>query len=117
MWGHYHLNIQREFLCEIARKMPSTMSSFLSGFKDTDVLFLEFDDKLSNVGGSFRWVTIQMRLNPLRLLGDVNSFDSLNWRGAEKPISPYAVCFSKPLAAEDGRVWTCNMAYVAIRRQ
>ncbi|KAL4026006.1 hypothetical protein IC575_014413 [Cucumis melo] len=55
-----------------------TMSLFLSGFKDTDVLFLEFDDKLSNVGGSFRWVTIQMRLNLLRLLGDVNSFDSLN---------------------------------------
>ena len=47
-----------------------TMSSFLSGFKDTDVLFLEFDDKLSNVGGSFRWVTIQVSLSTLTIIAN-----------------------------------------------
>ncbi|KAA0048475.1 NBS-LRR type resistance protein [Cucumis melo var. makuwa] len=76
-----------------------TMSSFLSGFKDTDVLFLEFDDKLSNVGGSFRW----MRLNLLRLLGDVNSFDSLNWRAGLWYVCETYISSSLPWWADVGQ--------------
>ncbi|KAA0051713.1 cytochrome P450 CYP82D47-like [Cucumis melo var. makuwa] len=68
-----------------------TMSSFSSGFEETDALFLEFDDEFNNGGGSSS-------------MGD-NSSESLylkdNWAYIapieEKPISPYTVRFSQAI--------------------
>ncbi|KAA0057655.1 CACTA en-spm transposon protein [Cucumis melo var. makuwa] len=57
-----------------------TTSSFQSGFKETDALFLEFDDAFNNAQGSS---SILISISP----------------GVEKPIFPHAVRFSNTIGA------------------
>ncbi|KAA0057456.1 (R)-mandelonitrile lyase 1-like [Cucumis melo var. makuwa] len=87
-----------------------TMSSFLSGFEETDALFLEFGDKFNNTGGSSsvddNSDETQPSLTPRRRqqsrLLKLERYVFKNGKilivialGAEKPISPHAIRFSQ----------------------